>query len=682
MAGITRWIDYLVPLALIACVLVIFIPLPPVLMDTLLATNICVALIVVLTAINVKTPLEFSIFPTLLLATTLVRLVLNIATTRLILSDGGTEQVDAAGGIIKGFGEFVSGNNLVIGLVIFAIILIIQFVVITKGATRISEVAARFALDGMPGKQMSIDADLSAGIIDQAEAQRRREEIVEQSDFFSSMDGASKFVRGDAIAGLVITAINIVGGLAIGLWEGMSIENAAGVYTKLTIGDGLVSQIPAFLIALAAGILVTRSSRPTNLPTQFLKQLFANSETLLIAGSFIALLVFAKMPAGPTLSIGGGCVLLSFLLRRNESNESATESQVETCPTEEKEKSETIKVEHVLAVDPIEIELGMSLLPMLDQSKPGNLLDKIDEIRRSVAADLGIVLPNIRFKDDMSLDRNEYRIKLLSNSIASGKLRANKLIALDTGNTKGELDGIPAEGSAGQPNGTWINPGLRLKAEQLGYVVLAPTKVLAHHVRRIASRHANELMNRTTVRQMVNELRKKNPVLVDELIPDSVSMSELLAVLKRLLSEAVSVRQLGLIIESIAEFKQQTMNIEQIAESVRGRLSRTICERFRDKLGNLPVMMLDENLESQLIETIDSNGRRKESELENICCGLVKEIQLHQRTAQPVLLVPASIRRKLSDLVHHRIANLTVLSYREIPGECQTETVAIIGEAA
>ena len=418
LGTIARLQDLILPVGIITSVLVIMIPLPAALMDVLLSANITVAVLVLLTTVFVRTPLEFNIFPSLLLATTLFRLVLNVATTRLILTHAGADGLWAAGGVVKAFGEFVAGDKIVVGLIIFAIIVVIQFVVITKGATRVSEVAARFALDGMPGRQMAIDADLNAGTIDEREAQRRRLEITKQADFFGAMDGASKFVRGDAIAGIIITLINIVGGLFIGMIEsGMSFTQAADIFTKLTIGDGLVTQVPAFLISLAAGLLVTRSSQDSDLPADFIKQLFSRPQALAVAGGFLGVLMFTHLPHLPLLAIGGACVGLALTITRRENRAAAV---IKAKKQTEAAKRPEERVEDFLAVDPMEVEIGVGLIRLADPKRGGDLLERIQRVRQNVAADIGVILPKVRIRDNMRLEQNQYRIKIADMVVSEG----------------------------------------------------------------------------------------------------------------------------------------------------------------------------------------------------------------------------------------------------------------------
>ena len=459
----------ILPVAIIASVLVILIPLPTILMDLLLAANITLAVIVLLTTIYVQTPLEFSVFPSILLASTLGRLVLNVASTRLILTRAGSDGLRAAGGVIQSFGEFVAGDLIVVGLIIFVIIVVIQFVVITKGATRISEVAARFALDGMPGRQMAIDADLNAGIIDEKEAQQRREEITEHADFYGAMDGASKFVRGDAIAGIIITLINIGGGLFIGVFVAqMTLIDAASQFTKLTIGDGLVTQIPAFLISLAAGFLVTRSTKRIDLPTEFISQLFSRPQALVIAGGFLGILVFTSLPTLPLILVGGSCIGLAFMINNDNQRQ---HDNVTAAQESESEKASQVqeRIEDYLAIDPMEMEIGVGLIRMADPHRGGDLLQRITGVRQHVAGDLGIILPKVRIRDNMRLGENQYRIKIANNSVAEGEVLPDHLLAMDSGMTQGPVDGVPTRDPAFQQPATWIQPGVRDRAEMLGY---------------------------------------------------------------------------------------------------------------------------------------------------------------------------------------------------------------------
>ena len=524
--------DLVFPVGIVASVLVILVPLPAALMDLLLSANVAIAVIMLLTTIYVRTPLEFSIFPSLLLATTLFRLVLNVATTRLILTRAAADGLLAAGGVVKTFGEFVTGGStgtdkIVVGLIIFAIIVIIQFVVITKGATRISEVAARFALDGMPGRQMAIDADLNAGIIDEREAQRRRKEISQQADFFGAMDGASKFVRGDAIAGIIITLINIVGGLFIGMIEsGMSLGQAASLFTTLTIGDGLVSQVPAFLISLAAGLLVTRSSSESDLPREFVQQLFSRPQALAVAGGFLSILIFTSLPRIPLLAIGATCIGLALsMTRRGAAAQAASEAKKQA----EAAKPAETRVEDYLSVDPMEVEIGVGLIRLADPRRGGDLLERIQRVRQNVAGEIGIILPKVRIRDNMRLDQNQYRIKIADMPVAEGPVYAAKFLAMDSG-TGTSRRAVARQGMAtrepafGTP-AVWIEPAVRDQAEMYGYTVVEPGSVIATHLTETIRRHADEILTRDSTKHLIDELKRTSPVVVDELIPGVMKLS-------------------------------------------------------------------------------------------------------------------------------------------------------------
>lgn len=680
-----RFQDLILPVGIIASILVIIVPLPSALMDLLLAANITIAVIMLLTTIYVRTPLEFSIFPSLLLATTLFRLVLNVATTRLILTQAETEGMLAAGGVIKTFGEFVAGDKIVVGLIIFAIIVLIQFVVITKGATRISEVAARFALDGMPGRQMAIDADLNAGIIDEREAQRRREEITRQADFFGAMDGASKFVRGDAIAGIVITLINIVGGLFIGMIEaGMSVGEAASLFTKLTIGDGLVSQIPAFLISLAAGLLVTRSSHAINLPIEFLRQLFSRPQALAVAGGFLGVLIFTSLPRIPLLLIGAGCLGMAVTLSRRTAREQASADAKKRA---EAAKPADQRIEDYLAVDPMEVEIGVGLIRLADPKRGGDLLERIQRVRQNVASEIGIILPKVRIRDNLRLDQNQYRIKIADMAVAEGTVYPGMFLAMDSGMTTGKVSGTATKEPAFGTLALWIEPAVRDQAEMFGYTVVEPGSVIATHLTETVRRHADEILTRDAAKHLVDELKQTSPAVVDELIPGVMKLAEVQQILQMLLREAVPIRQLGAILETLGDYAPRTKDPILLTEYVRHRLARAICTRYRNQEGRMQVVTLDPALEDRIRAGFDHNEhglfiRMSPQAVETTCRLIAAEVdRLVTAGHPPVLLVSPQIRAALKQMTAPHLPRLIVLSYNEITRDTIIDSVAMISDA-
>lgn len=681
---IQRGQELILPLAFIASVLVIMVPLPPMLMDVMLAANITVAVIVLLTTIYVKSPLEFSIFPSLLLATTLARLVLNVATTRLILTRAGTLKDEAAGGVINAFADFVAGDTIVVGLIIFIIIVVIQFVVITKGATRISEVAARFALDGMPGKQMAIDADLNAGIIDEKTAQRRREEITEQADFYGAMDGASKFVRGDAIAGIVITVINILGGLIIGMAElGMPLSEAGSLFTKLTIGDGLVSQVPAFLISLAAGLLVTRSTKKSNLPQEFLDQLFSRPQALAVAGGFLGILVFTSLPRLPLMSLGLACVGLSVMTARREKTLIDEKAAAEQQAAAEKPEE---RVEDYLAVDPMEIELGVGLIRLADPNRGGDLLDRVQRVRNNVASDIGLIMPKVRIRDNMRLEQNSYRIKIADMPIVEESIEPGLLLAIDSGSANGLLDGIDTKDPAFGTDAKWINPGLQDQAELHGYTVVEPAAVLATHLTEVCRRHADEILTRDATKHLVDELKTVSPAVVDELIPAVMSLAEVQGILQMLLREQISIRQLSLILETLGDYAPRSKDPVLLTEYVRHRLARQICTRYRDADNQLHVVALDPVMEDRVRAGSEHTERglfvkMSPQSIEATCASIQQQTdKLITEGYKPIVLVSPQIRAALKQVTENHLANLIVLSFNEVTRDTKIVTHGLVSE--
>lgn len=681
---LSRASELILPIAIIASVLVILVPLPAALMDILLAGNIAVSVIVLLTTIYVRTPLEFSIFPSLLLATTLARLVLNVATTRLILTKAASDKMDAAGGVIMAFSDFVAGDKIVVGLIIFVIIVLIQFLVITKGATRISEVAARFALDGMPGKQMAIDADLNAGMIDEKEAQERRTEITQQADFYGAMDGASKFVRGDAIAGIVITVINIVGGLVIGMAEeGMQLAQAGSLFTRLTIGDGLVSQVPAFLVSLAAGLLVTRSTQKSNMSKDFIEQIFSRPQALAVAGGFLGILIFTSLPTVPLLAIGGACLALSRMMSQRGEAE-ALEKEAETAAEPPPEQ----RVEDHLAIDPMEIELGVGLIRLADPNRGGDLLDRVQKVRNNIASEIGLIMPKVRIRDNMRLEQNSYQIKIADMPIAVDEVMPGMMLAIDSGFTTGKIEGIPAKDPAFGTDARWINTARQDEAELFGYTVVEPGAVLATHLTEVCRRHADEILTRDSAKHLIDELKATSPTVVDELIPSVLSLAEVQNILQILLREQVSIRQLALILETLGDNAPRSKDPILLTEYVRHRLARQLCTRYRDADNKLHVAAFDPALEDRIRAGFEHNDRGlflrlPPKSVEAIVAKIRPELdKLATQGHSPIVLVSPQIRAAVKQLTESHLQNLVVMSFNEVTRDTNLVTHAVVSDVS
>lgn len=678
---VKRHRDLIFPISIIACIGVILVPLPTAIMDLLLAANITISVIVLLTTIYISTPLEFNVFPSLLVATTLGRLVLNIATTRLILTDADTSS-NPAGGVIEAFGQFVAGDKIEIGIIIFVIIVLIQFLVITKGATRVSEVAARFALDGMPGRQMAIDADLNSGAIDESEAQQRREEVTSQADFYGAMDGASKFVRGDAIAGILITLINIAGGLYVGVnYVGLSLAESFEMFTRLTIGDGLVSQVPAFLISLAAALLVTRSTQETNLPTEFLSQLLSRPQALLVAGGFLGLLIFTQLPTIPLLALASGCCGLAFIVNKQSVQQLAADNKVKHDAEVEQAKEAPPKPEQFLNVDPMRIEIGGGLLALADTARGGDLLSRISNVRSTLAAEMGILLPSVRLMDRLSLPATVYEIQIAGNVVAKYEVFPDRLLAIETPGLTGAVEGFETREPTSNRRGLWIPPDRKMQAELYGYQIAEPAMVIATHLQQIARTHADELLTREGIKAIIDQLKEHSPTVVDELIPSIMKLSEVQAVLQQLLREDIPIRQLEVILETLGDQASRTKTPIILAEHVRRRLARTIAQRFSDKDGQLHVITMDPAMEDRIrsgfqITEVGLAFSMTPQAQELTCTQIAKELKrLKDAGHRPVLLVDPRIRIAVQELTHSRLPDLRVISHAELPITAQPISV-------
>jgi len=670
------------PLAFITLLLVILVPLPTQVLDFLLVINITLSVIILVTTIYVKSPLEFAVFPSLLLAITLFRLVLNVAVTRLILTNNsGTH---AAGEVVQTFADFVTSGSLAVGIIIFLIIVVIQFVVITKGATRISEVAARFTLDAMPGKQMAIDADLNAGVINEAQARERREAIAQEADFYGAMDGASKFVRGDAIAAIVITFVNILGGLYVGMVEhGLPIMQCLQVYTKLTIGDGLVSQVPAFVVSLGAGLIVTRTSSRSDLGEEMLGQLFANPKPLIVAGAFLAIMSVSGMPKAPALILAGSCGGLALVLTRSQKKVAKTKAAA--AERDKLAKKEPEKVEKLLDLDAMELEVGYGLVKLVDAAKGGDLLDRISMIRRQIAVDLGIIVPPIRIRDNMQLGANDYVVKIKGQPVGRGVTYPEQFLAMDNGATSGPIPGgtQTAEPAFGLP-AYWITEPERANAELMNYTVVESTAVLATHITEVVKSHAYELLTRQEVKNLIDNLKARVPALIEEVIPTQIKPGELQKVMQNLLRERVPVRDLETIIETLGDYSSRTKDLDVLTEYVRNSLGRTICKQHVDDHDRIWCLTLDPALEDLINSHIDRERGNANTMPPQTAQTIVKQIadkanELTQTGRTAVALCSPQIRSAVRRMIEASLPQVAVLAYNEIAPEVTVEAVAIVG---
>jgi flagellar biosynthesis protein FlhA len=672
---------------IVLILLVMLIPLPAFLLDVLLALNISLSLLVLLVAFYTRRPLEFAIFPTLLLVLTLFRLSLNVASTRLILSEA------SAGAIIRAFGQFVVGGNYIVGLIIFLVLVVINFVVITKGSGRIAEVSARFTLDALPGKQMAIDADLNAGLIDDREARRRREEIARESDFYGAMDGASKFVRGDAIAGLVITGINIFGGLAIGtLQMGMPLGEAASTYLILTVGDGLVSQIPALLISTAAGIIVARAASESNLAADFSHQLFGHPRVLLITAAF--LLLFGLIPGLPMIPFWTLAVVLFVASRWSQRaiEEAHTRQEQEAARELEaatKARTEDRPQDYVL-VDPLELEIGYNLIPLVDPQQKGDLLNRITMLRKQLAMELGIVIPPVRIRDNVQLEANQYVIKLRGNPIGQGEVLPGYYLALlpEEMAASGEL---PVQGirttdpSFGLP-ALWINERHREEAEAQGLTTVEASAVITTHLLEVLRRNAYKLLDRQEVKKLLDGVREVMPALVDELVPNLLSVGDIQKVLKRLLREKVPIRDMVTILETLADYAPNTKNVDVLTEYVRAALAPTITRQYRDEFGEVKCIALEPALEAQLMEhaqkgILNPNTLGFSPEIvERIYTSASRAFRrMMANGLQPIVLTSPVLRPILYQFLSPIWPDVVVLSYNDLTTDTQIKPVDRIG---
>ena len=684
--GWSRLSSVVLPITIVGAILVFVVPVPPAVLDLLLSANVTLAVLVLLTTLAIRTPQEFAAFPTILLTTTLTRLVLNVATARLILTRGGEHGLDAAGGVIRAFGEFVAGDQVMVGAILFSILVVIQFVVITKGATRISEVAARFMLDGLPGRQMAIDADLHAGVIDQHEAHRRREGVYRQADFFGAMDGAGKFVRGDAIAGVVITLVNIGAGLFLGMVNhGMSLGAAVNVFTKLTIGDGLVSQVPAFLISLAAGLIVTRSSSESDLGRDVTEQLFGRRAVLGFAAGFLVLLAFTALPKIPLLTLAAA-LGVGAVLKGNGAASAEAPAEAAQGVAAAAEPAPSERMEDLLHVDPLELEIGYRLIALADPMRGGDLLDRLRTIRHRVARDLGLIVPQVRIRDEIGLGPHDYRLKIRGTVVGQGIAYAGRLLAVPPAGLVARPDGRDGvDPLTGQP-AVWIHADGREVAELAGCRILEASAVVAGHFGEIVLGHADELMTREQVGRLLERARATSPALVDEVVPGLLRAGELQRVLQNLLRERVSIRDVETVLETLAVHAGRIKDIDVLTEHVRVGLARRITEQYRGTDGRLHVVSLSRAVDGRLAAAGGLSETRPDAALgADAARSIVRAVAmavgpLIEAGHPPVVLTSAEARPVLKDLTRADLPRLVVLSQHEIPRDTPVESFGIVVE--
>jgi flagellar biosynthesis protein FlhA len=668
----------LMGVGVIAILMVMVIPLPPLIIDLLLSLSVTVAIVILLMSMFVLKPLEFSVFPSVLLTVTLFRLSLNVASTRLILLHGN-EGTGAAGQVIKAFGTFVVGGNYVVGLVVFTVLTLINFVVITKGATRIAEVAARFTLDAMPGKQMSIDADLNSGLISETEARRRRSEIEREADFYGAMDGASKFVRGDAIAGVVIIFINIVGGLIIGvLQQGMDITDAARNYTLLTIGDGLVTQVPALIISTAAGMLVTRSTSSSNLGQDITEQLFMQPKAIGTAAAI--LFVFALIPGMPKFSfllIAAGAGFLAWRLIK------AAPALQEEAGEEAPAPSPIETVDLLLPLDLLEIEVGYGLIGFVDVAQGGELLQRIKSLRRQLAVEMGFVIPAIHIRDNLQLKPNQYNVILKGVEIARGELMPGHWLALTSDKTP-RVKGIDTKEPAFGLPAVWVTEREKESVQARGVVVVDPATVVTTHLTEIIKVHADELLGRQEVQSLIDNLSKTYPKVVEELVPKVVSVGTLHRVLQRLLRERISIRDLLTVLETLADYAPLTKNIDILTGYVRQALARTITKQYRDSEGGITVVMLSPEIEDKISQSVQHTEYESYLSVDpNWVQKVVRGVQkfvgtFSSRGLQPIVLCSPGARIHFRKVLEKFVPNIIVLSHNEITHDVNIKSLGIV----
>lgn len=670
--------DIGVLVAVIMIVAMLIIPLPHWLLSFLIIINMALGLIVLMTAMNMKEPLDFSIFPSVILLLTLFRLGLSVSTTRAILAEGN------AGAVVDAFGNFVIGGNVVVGLVIFLILVLIQFIVITKGSERVAEVAARFTLDAMPGKQMSIDADLNAGMISETEARERRQKVSGEADFYGAMDGATKFVKGDAIASIVMVVINLIFGMVIGILQmDLPIAEAANKFSRLTVGDGIISQIPALLMSTATGIVVTRAASEGNLGEDIMKQLFAQSKLLYVAGGTIILLgLFTPIPDLMTIPIGGVLIGTAYLMNRKNPETEDTMLEMEEEVVSDNMKSPE-NVVNLLNVDPIEFEFGYGLIPLVDTEQGGDLLDRVVMIRRQLALELGIVIPVVRIRDNIQLQPNEYRIKIKGNELARGELLLDHYLAMSPGD-EDSIEGIQTiEPSFGLP-AKWITEQVKERAEMLGYTVVDPPSVVSTHLTEMIRANAHDLLGRQETKQLIDHLRETYPILVDELTPVPLSTGDIQKVLAKLLKENVSIRNLPIIFETLADYAKLTSDPDILTEYARQALARQITTQYSSGQSVLKVITVSAKIEKLIADSIQQTDHGNylamdPQESQNLLESIAKEVERVSFMEQSsIILCSPAIRMYLRQLTERYFPQIPILSYNELDAAIEIQSVGLV----
>jgi flagellar biosynthesis protein FlhA len=674
--------DLLAAGGVVLIVVMLVIPLPPQLLDVFIALNIAAALAILTATIYLPRALDFSVFPTLLLITTMFRLAINVSVTRLILLHGD------AGHMVEAFGEFVVGGNVVVGLIIFTILVVIQFVVVTNGAGRVAEVAARFTLDAMPGKQMAIDADLNAGQITDEQARTRRDEVAQEAEFYGAMDGASKFVKGDAIAAVIITLVNLVGGMIVGVaQQGMSMGEAAHTFSLLTVGDGLAAQIPALLVSVATGILVTRSASERDLGGDIAAQISANRKAPMVAGVVVCMFgLVPGLPKIPFFVVGAGFIFIGWRLKKQAEAKAAAEAQTALeAPAQEAAALPAPRdaALDALAVDPLELAIGFGLVPLVDASAGGSLLSRVGAVRRQLAADLGVVVPPVRIHDEMALDSHEYVVRVRGTEVARSRITPGHLLAMDPGDAFGQLAGLPTiEPAFGLP-AVWIPEGGRAEAEALGYTVVDAESVIVTHLTETIRMHAADLLTRQETRQLLDQLKEHNAAVVEEVVPDVLSVGEVQRVLQGLLREGVSVRDLGPVVEAIGDKARLTRDPAVLAEYARQALARRIVAPYIDAEGSLHAIALEPGIEREIADAIAQTPDGEVLALDpNRAQVLVTALRAQLDNAagmRPVLLCSSRVRRHVRRLTEQAMPQLPVFAYQEAPPGLRVETVGIVG---